>query len=244
MSNELEQGDKDLQELAEQQRSGPRTALPAVFSIEATYDEAKSQAAGRPIYVDKEIIEIRLGQDIIRHEVTDQDRRTYALQYTTWKAGENQESVEGFPLSQWGAIPGKALAKEFAHFGIRTVEQLAAAPDSLLQKIGPHLGLKRKACDQVADWANQGPLIKMRDENEALKNRVAALESMVQRQTKDIEAARQNGGALPAVAAAPVPDPRLEQLQAQVAALAAAMQPKKRGRPPKAKPNGVPEESP
>ncbi len=235
--SELDVGDAELQELATQQlNGGPRTALPATFYVEAVYDEAKSKTAGRPVYVDKDMIEIRLGVDILRHEVTADEKKTYAAQWLAHKKGENQEAVEGFPLAQWSTLPGKAIAKEFAHFGIRTVEQLAAATDATLQRIGPHMGLRQKARDWVADATKQGPMVKLRDENELLKSRVAALEQMVQRQTKDIEAARQNGGTLPAQAA-PVPDfSAIIAEQVAKAVAAATPPPKKRGRPPKVKP--------
>jgi hypothetical protein len=59
---------------------------------------------------------------------------------------------------------------------------------------------------------------------------------MLQTQSQEIQAARNNGGTLPMASG---PDPRLAALEAQIAALAASMQkpePKKRGRPPKAAP--------
>ena len=220
MSDELSQGDAALQELAEQAMNGRSrgTALPASFSTEATYDEAKSKSKGHPVYADVDIIEIRVGRDTIRRPVTEDDKKNYAAQYLAFKREESQEAVEGFPLSQWAAIPGKALVKEFAHYGIRTVEQLAATTDSTLHQVGPHMALRQLARDWVADAAKQGPMIKLRGENEEMRNRIKALESMVAIQSKDIEAARQAGGYL---APAPVNDSRMAALEAQIAALVA-----------------------
>lgn len=221
--DELDQGDNDLQELAKAQMSGSRagSVLPATFITEASYDEAKSKEKGRPVYVDVDMIEIRVGRDTIRRPVNSDDKRTYAAQYLAFKQSESQEAIEGFPLAQWAAIPGKAVVKEFAHFGIRTVEQLAEASDSTVHLVGPHMALRQLARDWVADSKQQGPLVKLRAENEEMRAQLKALQAMVATQTKDIEAARQAGGIL---VPAPVADPRMDALQAQLAALM-AMQP-------------------
>lgn len=209
--------------------------LPATFLIEAVYNDKKSKEEGRAIYVDTEVVEIRVGADIIRRHVTDKDRHDYAAQYKAWKDGENQEAVEGYPLSEWAALPGKALVKELAHYGLRTVEQLANAPDTLIQKIGPYAQYKHKAKDWVADAEKRAPLVKLRDENESLKQRLSALEMMVSRQSKEIEAARSNGGTLPAAAATPDLSAIIAEQVAKAVA-AAVPPPKKRGRPPKIRP--------
>jgi hypothetical protein len=225
--DELIQGDAELAEIARMQMDGSRAtnAPPASFLIEATLDEAKTTDKGKPVYVDVDIIEIRIGRDILRRPVTDADKRTYAAQYLAFKKSESQEAVEGFPLSQWAAIPGKALVKEFAHYGIRTVEQLAAMTDTTLHMVGPHMGLRQLARDWVADAKQQGPLIKLRGENDALRSRVEALERMVSRQTEEIERARQQGGALAPLPAPPVDDGRLARLEAALAALTGAQTP-------------------
>lgn len=237
--SELDWLDPELERMAQEQRANRTTPpLPASFSIEATHDEEKSKAAGRPVYIDQEIIEIHIGRDMIRHPVTDADRKTYAAQYVAWKKGESQESVEGMPLAQWAAIPGKAIVRELAYMGIRTVEQLATATDATLQRVGPHQALRQKARDWVADAEKQAPLVKLRDENAALASRVAALEQMVQEQAREISAARQAGGVLsaPPVAAPPLPDiAAMVAAQVQAALAAQVSQPKRRGRPPKAK---------
>jgi BMFP domain-containing protein YqiC len=189
---------------------------------EATHDDAKSREKGRPVYVDVDIIEIRIGRDTIRRPVIEADKRTYAAQYLAFKKSESQEAVEGFPLAQWAAIPGKAVVKEFAHYGIRTVEQLAEATDTTIHMVGPHMSLRQLAKDWVANSKQQGPLIKLRAENESLRGRVDALEKMMARQTQEIEKARQAGGVLAPEPAAPVADGRLAALEAQIAALVAS----------------------
>jgi len=240
--NELEQLDQELVSLAEAQMQNPRASppLPASFSIEAVYDEKASKAAGKSVYRDQERILIRIGtHDTAEREVTAEDRRTYAAQYVAWKKGQTQESVEGFPLAQWAMIPGKAVVKQFGDYGIRSVEQLAAATDSTVQTIGPYLNLRQKARDWVASAQGQAPLAKLREENVELRNRLSAMEKMLATQSGEIAAARAQGGALAPAAA---PDPKLAALEAQVAALVASMQkppetdaPKRKGGWPKGK---------
>ena len=224
--DELTQGDADFADLARQSMTrGGDAPPPATFSVEAFFDEAKTKEKGRPVYVDTDIIEIRVGRDTIRRPVNESDRRIYSAQYKAFKALESQEAVEGFPLGQWAAIPGKAIVKEFAHYGIRTVEQLAAATDSTIALVGPHMALRQQAKDWVAESNKTAPLLKLRAENEDLKNRVTALERMVQRQTQEIESARANGGALPASPVAAGPDPRMAALEEKLNALLAAQGP-------------------
>jgi hypothetical protein len=228
--NELDQMDAELEALASQQRGGgAATPLPAEFSIEAVYDEAESKTQGRAVYRDVERITIHVGRDTLEREVTDADRRTYAAQYLGWKKGDDAGGIVGMPLSQWAQIPGKAVIKEFAHFGIRSVEQLATATDSTIQRIGPYLNLRQKARDWVAEAQKHAPLAKIREENESLAARVKALEDINRKQAEELAAARKQGGVLPSQ---PTEDPRIAEMQAQLAALAEAVQqPKRRGRP-------------
>jgi hypothetical protein len=220
--DELTQGDAGFAELARSSMSKQQDmAPPATFSVEAFYDEAKSKEKGRPVYVDTDIIEIRIGRDVVRRPVTDADKRTYAAKYEAFKRSESQEAVEGFPLSQWAAIPGKAVVKEFAHYGIRTVEELAAATDSTIQLVGPHMALRQQARDWVSEAKKSAPLLKLRAENDEMRNRIASLERMMAKQTQEIESARMNGGTLPGPVASPAENGRLAAIEAMMADLIA-----------------------
>jgi|GEM_PF-5631709 len=241
--DELARMDSELEQIAAMQRQGPRASppLPATFSLEAIYDDAASTEQGKPVYRDVEMVTIKVGAvDNVRHQVTDEDRRTYAAQYLAWKKSEGADpGVDGFPLAQWAMIPGKAVVKAFATYDIRSVEQLAALTDSTLERIGPYKQLRQHARDWVAEAQKQAPLTKLRTENDELRSRVTALEQILAERPKD-------GAAVVA------PDPRLAALEAQIAALAAQMKApaeqvlappssgavapaKRRGRPPGSK---------
>jgi hypothetical protein len=243
----------EIEELARGQMANPRLSppLPATFEIEAVLDDKATKDQGRPIYRDQEIITIRVGTGDTRQRiVTDEDRRTYAAQYVAWKKrNANPGAVEGFPLEQWAMIPGKAVVRQFADAGIRTVEQLAAMSDSRIEEVGPFKTLRKHAQDWVESANKTAPIAKLRDSLAAAESHIKELESRLTLAMKELESARSHGGVL---APAAGPDPAVAALQAQVAALAAAMQakveptngaPKRRGRPPKVKPSEPPTEA-
>jgi hypothetical protein len=225
--DELSQMDVELEALAKAQRQSPRASppLPATFEVDAVVDDEATRKAGRTVYRDQEIIQIKVSPNQTRRRVvTDDDRRNYAAQYLAWKKNNNApDALEGFPLAQWAMIPGKAVVRQFSDYGIRTVEQLAVATDAVVQSVGPFLNLRQHARDWVATAQSQAPVAALRDRVADLEAQNAALRQMVETQSRDIASARQNGGALPAAAA---PDPRLAEMQAQIAALIAAVQPR------------------
>jgi hypothetical protein len=234
--SELIELDAGLEELAAAAMGQPqRENLAVRFFLEPMVNEQKSRDAGRDIFEDTEMVEIRVpgDRDVIRRPASAEDKKRFAVLYVAWRKNESQEAVEGTPLREWASIRA-SQAEELKQFGIRTIEHLANAPDNHLQQIGPLMSLRQKARDWLAAAKDNAILAKLRSENDDLRTRLTALENMLQTQSKEIEAARNNGGTLPAVAA---PDPRMASLEAQIAALAAAIQkpePKKRGRPPKA----------
>ena len=210
--------------------------VPARFFVEPVRDEAKSQEKGRAIFVDAEMIEIRIGKDVLRRQVTDDDKRNYARQYDAFTLGLSQEKVQGTPLTEWPPMT-RGEEESLKAAGINSVEQFAAAPDSTLQQIGPFMAKRQLAVEWIKKAEDGARLSQLRGENDELRKRIATLEQMVQRQAQDIDAARANGGTLaPAPAAV-----NQAELAAQVAAaVEAALAAKpKRGRKPKA--NGTPE---
>jgi len=227
MSDELDQGFAELMALAQNpKRDG---LLPARFYVSPVRDEAKSAAAGRAVFVDKEMVEIRVDRDVLTRPVSDQDKRDYAAQYVAFRQGVDQTAVEGTPLREWPLMT-RSQAEEFAYGGLRTVEQFASAADTAIQRIGPYMELRQKARDWLAAAKGNAEFGRLRDENTELKNRVAALERMLETQRTDIEKARQAGGVLPG----PNGDDRFKALEAQIAALAET-QVARRGRPPGSK---------
>jgi hypothetical protein len=240
ISPELDQGFAEIMAAAQDQSPASKR-LSVRFYVEAMEDEAASKASGRRVFKDTEMIEIRIpgSRDIIRRPAAQEDKVSYAALYLAFKQNHSQEAVEGFPLTEWAAVK-RSQAEELRAAGIRTVEHLAAAPDSVLSQLGPIRSLQQKAKDWLAQQEGATEVNKLRSENDDLKARLSTLEEMVRIQSADIAEARQNGGALPPVAGA---DPAVAALKAQVEALVASLKaappngtPKRRGRPLKAQP--------
>jgi hypothetical protein len=210
--------------------------LPARFYIEPRENLVKSKEAGRPVFEDVEMIEIRIDQtDVRTRQVEEKDIRMYPALYLALRRGQSQEAVEGMPLREWAGCK-RGEAETLAMQGIRTVEHLAGASDQKLQTLGPLLGLRQKARDWLEQAAKGAGVAKLRSENDELRARLTALEKMLETQAGEIALARGNGGNLPAV----VPDTRITALEAKLEALLAVKAPveeapKRRGRKPGSK---------
>lgn len=118
------------------------------FSVEPRLDQAASDKANRPVFNDCEYIEVRTPgntTNIVKRPVTDMDKARFQAKYAAWKeSGDNV--TEGTPLAAWPALTVSQV-KELAHFGIKTVQQLAALGDNELQNFRGAHALKGKAQD-------------------------------------------------------------------------------------------------
>lgn len=138
-------------------------------------------AAGRPIYDDKEFVEIIIPGDktqAVHREVTDKDRREYAAQYNAWKSGQDQTAASGTMLEKWPGVT-KSQVEELKHFKIRTVEQLAELSDGNASRMGPILSLRQKAKDFLEQAKGNAPLEKMRNELQSRDNEIETLKRQV-----------------------------------------------------------------
>lgn len=120
------------------------------FYIDKVYLEAKTKAAqelflktngkegeDRPLYEDREFIWIRFPGDQtsdIRREVSENDRIRFAEQYSRFKANAANQMI-GTPLDQWPAMT-PAKIKMLEYYNIYTVDQMAEAADTAIQKLG------------------------------------------------------------------------------------------------------------
>lgn len=106
------------------------------FFMDAQQDEAATAAAGRPIFKQRELVQILQpgspNQPVF--EVTDEYRNRWPEQYAAFKRGEEM-SVEGTPLEQWPVL-NRQMVMELKALQIYTVEQCAALSDLAVQKIG------------------------------------------------------------------------------------------------------------
>lgn len=145
------------------------------FYKEPVRDDVASAEAGRPVHVEKDYIEITIPGDktsVIAREVRPSDKVEHAQQYAAFRAGDSEQLV-GTPLTQW---PGcnRAQVLDLAHFGCRTVEQLAAMSDANLGNVGPMRTLRDSARAYLEAARGQAPLTKMQADVESMRLELAA----------------------------------------------------------------------
>lgn len=136
------------------------------------------EPAGRPVYDMVEYISIKSPGDkfnVVERPATDYDRRRFPRHYAAFRARQGNEVI-GTPLEKWPLVDA-AQIEELKFWNIRTVEQLAATADGSLQNVGHYSRLKQMAVDYLDTAKGLAPAVAMRAELEALRAKVAALES-------------------------------------------------------------------
>jgi len=146
------------------------------FSRRPKIQPAESDTAGRAIYKEIDYITIIVPGDkasIIERPVTSNDATRFASKYANWKANAGVVQ-EGTPIS---SLPKMTPSKieEYKYFSIHTVEQLAAASDSVGQKFFGFQDDKRAASAFLEISKGNAPFERMNNE---LKERDAKIEEM------------------------------------------------------------------
>ena len=224
----LQTADEYMQEISALAELQKPSSLIVRFSIEAQEDEAASAKAGRPIFNDVEVLEVRVPGDIdvLRRNATENDRREYAKQYLAFQKSQSQETVSGTPLSVWAPMK-RSQVEEARHFGIFTVQQLAQVPDNHMQRLGPGWITLRQTARDWEKAANDGAaVVSLRQELENATARIKTMEEMLKKQALELHRD-------PKDVLAPVPAPqddkiaRLEAMLMQVIAQKAPTMPEK-----------------
>lgn len=168
------------------------SVLNPVFKNHSIYNEAKSKAAGRPIYDDMEVVEIRFPGDrnrisvfpataesgLVETEDGRTEKMTYAErfsdQYKRFKKNDTQVR-SGTPIE---ALPFLSQGKrsELKALNIYTAEQLASLEGEPLKSLGPDgRSLKTQSQAYIETAAGTADVASLQDENERLKAQLAAL---------------------------------------------------------------------
>lgn len=158
------------------------------FYVRPVLDDAASDEAGRPIYKDKDYIEIRTPgnqTNIIQRPVTDMDKRRFAQAYREFKSGE-VEQTNGTPLIEAPWIT-RSQVEELSYLRIRSLEQLANVNDDVCTRIPGLFKLKQRAQYMVERADKQAPFLVMQKENENMRNEMETLKRMVEEQAEVIK---------------------------------------------------------
>lgn len=200
-----QEADADMMELAGLAAMQQPEKLAVRFVVEPQENEAKSKVAGRPIFDDVEMVEIRIpgDVDVRRNPVTEETKRRFPKQYLAFHAGQSQETASGTPLAAW-ALLKRSQVEEARFFGVHTVEQLSEMADANMARLGPGwIDLRQKARDWLEAAQDGAKLNELRTELEAAKQRIATMEDMLNRQAASL---REAGVTTPIAQAAPAID--------------------------------------
>lgn len=99
------------------------------FFTKPVKDKAASEREGRPVFKDKEYVDIRGpgSRSVVCRPASARDKARFSRHYEAFKARIDLPS-EGTPLSEWPLLERTAI-EELAYFNIKTVEQLANLSD-------------------------------------------------------------------------------------------------------------------
>lgn len=133
---------------------GSDASLNVEFALEPVLHKLETFRKGANVYVDMEFVTIHAPGDrltLIHRPVTEYDKWRFPVDYANFKKGQSAV-LTGTPLSLWPLVM-PAQAKELQALGIRTVEQVAALPDTNAPQFRGFYGLKVKA-QQFLEQAN------------------------------------------------------------------------------------------
>ena len=140
------------------------------FFVHPKLSSTKSAEEGRPIFDDREYIQIMQPgnkESIVMRPARDMDRQRFPKQYAAFKNNEG-DYVSGTRLEEWPAI-SRSQAEELKYFNIRTVEQLVNMSDAQAQKLMGINALKTRAkaflevCGKSAEAESLAAALEERD---------------------------------------------------------------------------------
>lgn len=163
--------------------------LPCKITRETWVDEIMSKKEDRAVYREDDVIEFFMpnGTSCASRlkNLTDLQRSVYRTEIENYKNGVS-ELDEGTPLEK---VPGikKSIAKELEYLNIKTAEQMANAPDSVLQKMMGGVALREKCKEFLLKNKDEALSNRITKENEELKKQIEDLRSLVEAKTAPVE---------------------------------------------------------
>lgn len=158
------------------------------FYTKPVQNEAKSAAEGRPMFDEKEYVEIRTPgnqNNVIQRPVTDMDRQRFRAAYRRFKEG-HEEQLVGTPLTEAPWLT-RAQVEELSHLRVRTIEHLADLDDGVCSRYAGMYGLKQKAQAYIARAKDNAPFQQMQKDNEELRNTLETMKQTIADQSAIIK---------------------------------------------------------
>lgn len=120
------------------------------FYMNSVEDRDETAKAGRPIYIEKEYVEIRSPgneTNIINRPVMELDKQRFPRHYDLFKKGITDVLI-GTPLAEMLWVK-RSMADELRHLKIITVEHLASVNDDVCGRVPGLTDLKQKAIEYL-----------------------------------------------------------------------------------------------
>ena len=139
-------------------------------------DKLKSQTEGRPIFSDREYIEIRIAgkrDPQACRPATSADKARFPRHYEAF-VKRTESPLDGTPLSEWPMV-SRGQVEELSFLSCKTVEQLAEMSDTHVSQIRGGYDLKQKA----AQWLSSAEKSKVLAESEQQKKTIAEQGEMI-----------------------------------------------------------------
>jgi len=149
-------------------------ALMVKFFMREKEDSDATNEAGRPIYKDREYVEIRVPgkrDPLVCRPATPADKNRFPRHYDMFKR-RVEAPTEGTPLAEWPQI-SRSMAEELSFLQVKTVEQFVQMSDGDASNIRGGMGLKEKA-KEFLKYSDKTKLI---SEKQALETRLAEQEA-------------------------------------------------------------------
>jgi len=144
------------------------------FFYKEVQNKLESAAQGRPIFKEKEYIEIRIaGQRDPQacRPATHADKSRFPRHYEAFQK-RMESPTEGTPLSEWTLIT-RSRAEELSFLNVKTVEQIAGMGDNQLSGIMGGYSLR----EQAQKWIDHAGDVRIEEEKQDLLDRIASLEA-------------------------------------------------------------------
>lgn len=146
---------------------------------------------GRPVHEMREYIRILVPGDktlCVDRPVKASDKLQHRRQYKAFQEEKSQDEATGTLLKASGVVP-EEVAEDYAHFKVKTVEQLASVSDSALGAMGAHARVYRDKAKQYLEAAkSKAPLLRLQKESEEKDARIQALTHQVAALNAKLEA--------------------------------------------------------
>jgi len=160
------------------------------FYMDAVHLKAQSEVEGRPIFEDREFVEIiPIGdtKTVVTKPVTDMERQRFPEEYAVFKRGI-ERTFTGTPLNQWPIMLPSQI-KQFNHFNVYTIEQLSELDDIAIGRIGPGTrDFVEKAKAFIAKAKGSADVQRFASENLEMKAKIEEQDRIIRELASKVEA--------------------------------------------------------